>query len=466
MQSTNITQHHNLVSILSRFFDVIAVIFSSLIAFKIRFFETPFSEIPESYILMVVFAALLTIIMFPWFGVYKSWRGGSSIDQLRAVLLAWLVVWVSVIIALFSFKASADYSRIWLGTWFVVAFSVLFIVRWLIYSLLKSFRKRGYNQKKVVLFGAGELGREVIQRLNASKWAGFEVVQVYDDNQELDDTEIAGCKIVADSKNLEQYIQNNQVDEVWIALPLRAEDRVKEIMHELRHCLVNIKLLPDIFGMRLINHSVGEMLGFPIVNLSSTPIDGVNRLIKEIEDKLFSFIILILISPIMLILAIGVKLSSPGPVFYKQTRVGWNGKTFEMLKFRSMPVDVEKDGVIWGGAKNKTTSQFGVFIRKTSLDELPQFFNVLKGDMSIVGPRPERDIFVEKFKDEIPDYMKKHLVKAGVTGWAQINGWRGDTDLNKRIEYDMFYIENWSLWFDLKVILLTVFKGFITEISK
>jgi len=165
----------------------------------------------------------------------------------------------------------------------------------------------------------------------------------------------------------------------------------------------------------------------------------------------------------MVFLAIGVKLSSPGSVFYRQERVGWNGKTFMMFKFRSMPENVEGAGVQWGGAKHKHVTPFGAFIRKTSLDELPQFINVLKGDMSIVGPRPERPMFVEKFKDEIPDYMKKHLVKAGITGWAQINGWRGDTDLTKRIEHDLYYIENWSVWFDLRIILLTVFKGFINK---
>ncbi|HEC05861.1 MAG TPA: exopolysaccharide biosynthesis polyprenyl glycosylphosphotransferase, partial [Thiolapillus brandeum] len=166
-------------------------------------------------------------------------------------------------------------------------------------------------------------------------------------------------------------------------------------------------------------------------------------------------------SPLMIVLAIGVKVSSPGPVFYRQERVGRNGKPFEMLKFRSMPIDTEKNGVQWGGSKDKANTAFGAFIRKVSLDELPQFFNVLIGDMSIVGPRPERTIFVEKFKDEIPDYMKKHMVKAGITGWAQINGWRGDTDLAKRIECDLYYIENWSLWFDLKIIFLTLFKGFV-----
>lgn len=184
-------------------------------------------------------------------------------------------------------------------------------------------------------------------------------------------------------------------------------------------------------------------------------------LCKSILDRTLAFLILLLISPIMLAVAVGVKLSSPGPVFYRQERVGWNGKPFDILKFRSMPADVEKSGVHWGGAQTKQLSRFGKLIRSTSLDELPQFINVLTGQMSIVGPRPERTMFVEKFKSEIPGYMQKHMVKAGITGWAQINGWRGDTDLEKRVECDLWYIENWSIILDLKIIFMTIFKGFI-----
>jgi putative colanic acid biosynthesis UDP-glucose lipid carrier transferase len=185
--------------------------------------------------------------------------------------------------------------------------------------------------------------------------------------------------------------------------------------------------------------------------------------LKRTEDIVLSIIILTLISPIMLIVAIGVKITSPGPIFYRQTRVTLNNKNFGMLKFRSMPTNAEQSGVQWGKSKSKTNTKFGQFIRASSLDELPQFLNVLKGDMSIVGPRPERDIFINKFSQEIPNYMDKHAVKAGITGWAQINGWRGDTSLEKRIEFDIYYINNWTFWFDIKIIFLTIFKGFINK---
>jgi putative colanic acid biosynthesis UDP-glucose lipid carrier transferase len=253
------------------------------------------------------------------------------------------------------------------------------------------------------------------------------------------------------------------LDEIWVMLPLGDTQAIERTLHALRHSAASIRLVPDLLTLRLINHGVTEVMGVPMYDVFASPMTGTNRLLKWLEDKVLSLLILTLISPVMVVVALGVKLNSSGPVFYRQERVGLNNRPFNMLKFRSMPVDVEKDGVHWGGAAEKATTRFGQFIRKTSLDELPQFFNVLLGDMSIVGPRPERPMFVEQFKEEIPDYMKKHLVKAGITGWAQVHGWRGDTDLKTRIEFDLFYIENWSVWLDLKIIFLTVFKGFLNK---
>lgn len=201
-----------------------------------------------------------------------------------------------------------------------------------------------------------------------------------------------------------------------------------------------------------------ELNGVPIISIYDTPLNSVTaRFIKRTEDIVLSSFILLLIWPLMLFISVIIKITSPGPVFYTQTRVGWNGNTFEIIKFRSMPVNIEEDGIIWGNAKNKTINMFGQFIRSHSLDELPQFINVLKGEMSIVGPRPERDVFVEKFRKDIPGYMQKHMVKGGITGWAQINGWRGETSLNKRIEYDLHYINNWSFRLDIKIIIMSLF---------
>jgi putative colanic acid biosynthesis UDP-glucose lipid carrier transferase len=213
-----------------------------------------------------------------------------------------------------------------------------------------------------------------------------------------------------------------------------------------------------------MHHSLSEIAGVPVVNISYSAIDGVNRFVKEAEDYILAAIMLVFASPLMLLIAIGVKLSSSGPALYKQKRVGWNGQEFTMYKFRSMPLEAEKEtGPVWASKMDNRATRFGAFLRQTSLDELPQLFNVLKGEMSLIGPRPERPMFVDKYKDEVPHYMKKHLVKAGMTGWAQVHGWRGNTCLHTRIEHDLYYIENWSLWLDIKIIIMTVFRGLVHQ---
>jgi len=215
--------------------------------------------------------------------------------------------------------------------------------------------------------------------------------------------------------------------------------------------------VPDIYNFTLLHHSMTEIAGLAVINLTDSPLHGVNAVAKALEDLLLAAIFLVLASPLMLAVAIGVKRSSPGPVFYRQERVTWNGERFSMLKFRTMPAGVEAEsGPVWANPAQQRATPFGAFLRRWSLDELPQFINVLRGDMSIVGPRPERPEFVERFKQEIPGYMQKHLVKAGITGWAQVNDLRGDTDLRARIQYDLYYIENWSVWFDLRIIAMTI----------
>ncbi|KEZ78813.1 glycosyltransferase [Salinisphaera hydrothermalis C41B8] len=274
--------------------------------------------------------------------------------------------------------------------------------------------------------------------------------------------DIHNVRVVEYKARTERLARRFDADEVWLCLPLDQQPLIDRVLWDFRHSTITMRLVPNLHGMRLIQHPVTDILGVPMLNLSVSPMHGLSRLMKAIEDRTLALIILTLISPLLLVLAIGVKMSSPGPIFFRQKRMGWNGRNFTILKFRSMPVDVEsKTGAVWAKAGEKRSTRFGGFLRRTSLDELPQFINVLRGDMSIVGPRPERPVFVDQFKDEIPGYMQKHMVKAGITGWAQVNGWRGSTDLTKRIEHDLYYIEHWSIWFDLKIIFLTILKGFV-----
>ena len=263
--------------------------------------------------------------------------------------------------------------------------------------------------------------------------------------------------VVGGPERLAADITTGMIDQVWIALPLRAESRVREILTLLREHAVEIRFVPDIFGFHLLNHSLTEVAGLPVLSLTATPMAGSARLVKALEDYALGAVVFALALPMMTLIALGIKLTSPGPVLYRQARVTWNGEHFEMLKFRTMPVDAERtSGPVWLRRGEARATRFGALLRRLSLDELPQLANVLRGDMSLVGPRPERPEFVEQFRREIPGYMQKHLVKAGITGWAQVNDLRGDTDLARRIQFDLYYIDHWSLWFDLRILALTL----------
>lgn len=436
------------VAYLVRAADGLSIVLAGYLALHVRrVLDLPI-EFPNDlsgYYGLITVAALLFAALPA--EVYRSWRGAQIPSMLAGVSGRWVALVGLMLLWLFVFKASEDFSRVWFLLWTVLSLVILWLERLVVYLFLRALRRRGFNLRHVALVGSGSVAENIKKRLSAAGWSGYQIVLTLPETDPDALAQLEAC----------------EVDEVWLALSFSQEQAIKDALHALRHSTASIRFVPDLLTLRLVNHGMTDVLGIPMYDLSTSPMTGVNQLIKWVEDKLLSTLILVLISPLMLFLALGVKLTSPGPVFYRQQRVGLNNQPFYMLKFRSMPVDTEKEGVRWGGAASKTTTWFGQFIRKTSLDELPQFINVLKGDMSIVGPRPERPMFVEQFKEEIPDYMKKHLVKAGITGWAQVHGWRGDTDLKTRIEYDLYYIENWSLWLDIKIILLTIFKGFVNK---
>ena len=268
---------------------------------------------------------------------------------------------------------------------------------------------------------------------------------------------IDGVPVAGAIEQLATDLLAHPVDQVWIALPLRAEEQIRRCLESLRSTSAVLRFVPDIYSFHLLNHSVGEVAGMPVLNLTDTPLDGAGATWKAIEDYLLGLAITAIVSPLILAIALGVKLSSRGPVLYRQERVTWNGRRFTMLKFRTMPADAEAEsGPVWMRRGEKRTTALGAMLRRFSLDELPQLVNVLRGDMSLVGPRPERPDFVAQFRDRIPGYMQKHLVKAGITGWAQVNDLRGDSDLAQRIQYDLYYIEHWSIWFDLRILALTL----------
>jgi putative colanic acid biosynthesis UDP-glucose lipid carrier transferase len=340
--------------------------------------------------------------------------------------------------------------------WLVGGLAATIILRVSARLMLRALRRRGLNLRHIAIVGAGTLGRTIAERLQAATWAGYSVVGFYDDNAAKIGTEVAGRRVLASPDILAYEIDTGAIDQVWIALPLRADRRIREILSSLRSSSVEVRFVPDIYSFHLLNHSVTEIAGLPVVSLTETPMSGPNRIAKAVEDFVLTTLLLVPLLPLMALIAIGIRASSPGPVLYRQNRVTWNGEHFEMIKFRTMPIDVEAgSGPVWSKPGEHRATRFGALLRRASLDELPQLFNVLRGEMSLVGPRPERPEFVEQFRRQIPGYMQKHLVKAGITGWAQIHDLRGATDLVRRIEYDLFYIENWSVWFDLRILALT-----------
>ena len=439
--------------------DALTVGVTGALAYALRFGEADLLE-PVRYLYALLAGVLLALVVFSELGVYRTWRAGARSAMYGRLLLGWAVMLGMLASLSFFSKTGAGFSRLWFVYWAGIGLVGLILVRLLARELLRILHERGLGVRRVAIIGPPDTVGAVNQRAERLPWAGFKVVALYTPDSPAQQSVPDPLLRTSHLEALAASIDADRIDEIWLTWPMREEARIRQVIELLGDSSVNIRWIPDIFSFRLINHGVTELAGMPMLDLSVTPMSGINRLVKEMEDKVLSGLILLMISPILLVLAIGVKLSSPGPVFYRQERIGWNNRPFMMLKFRSMPVDTEAGGVRWGSAQTKAISPFGRFIRKTSLDELPQFINVLKGDMSIVGPRPERTIFVHQFKNQIPNYMKKHMVKAGITGWAQIHGLRGDTDLAKRIEYDLHYIEHWSVWFDLRIIAQTALKMF------
>ncbi|GAB4255666.1 MAG: undecaprenyl-phosphate glucose phosphotransferase [Methylomicrobium sp.] len=469
MQTTGYAREHAaLLVFFMRLLDAVLIAGSGVGCFywllPIKHFPAFYGWLPPNYATALGVAVLLALWWFPAFNVYRSWRGSGLYAELRPLAAGWLASLVGLVAFIFFTKTANEFSRHWLGLWFLWAFVSMGAARLLLRLVLRQARRRGLNLRHIVLIGDAAKCADIQRRIDAAPWLGLHVVGFFEGRHKSVSFNTVLQKL-GDITHLTAFLEQHRVDQVWIALPLREMDLIESLSRDLEKLAVEVLLVPDLSGWRLLNHSVVEVNGLPLINIAVSPMNERNALLKWLEDKMLASLILLLTSPLLLAIALAVKLSSPGPVLYRQERIGWNGKPFYMLKFRSMPVDADtRHGrPVWGGAQAKRPTRVGAFLRKTSLDELPQFINVLKGDMSIVGPRPERPMFVEQFRHEIDGYMQKHLVKAGITGWAQINGWRGDTCLQTRIEHDLYYIQNWSVWLDLKIIVLTLTRGFVSE---
>lgn len=466
MNQNSITKTYApMFSLILPILDTLTLIACFYLAFYSVFATTQLNTHYQMALLIGLFACW---VILPRAGLYQTWRGKSRITETVTISLALSVIFLLLISIAFFTKTSAHFSRLWLGTWFAASAGLIISYRFMLRTFIRHLRIKGFNLRHTIIIASGDVGLQSIYKIQAAESAGLSIKAIFVDEKEyaayqqlLDSIGLKDKIFIYTQSAVSRFIDQHDVDQLWFALPFSSSESIQDLVSEFEHSTIDISLVPDIFSYRLLNQSVSEVAGLPVINLSTSPIQGKNFIIKTIEDKLLAGIILLIITPVMAIIACGVKLSSPGPILYKQKRLSWNGDAFFMYKFRSMPVNTESStGAVWAKSGEQRATAFGQFLRKTSLDELPQFINVLKGEMSIVGPRPERPVFVDTFKHQVPGYMQKHKVKAGITGLAQVNGWRGDTDLHERIRHDLQYINSWSLWLDVKIIFLTIFKGF------
>lgn len=446
---------------------VIAVSYISawLLKFVSPFFEDSVRSLSfEWYMLALIPLIPAYLILYYAFGLYTPKRVQGRRLEFSNVVKANTVGMLLFIGILFVVLKEINFSRSMLFIFYILNIVLDETVRMVIRYILRKIRKKGLNQKHILLVGYSRAAEEYIDRILQNPQWGYRVRGILDDNVKAGTT-YKGIKVLGRIANLMVFLPENRLDEIAITLGLSEYYRLEEIVALCEKSGVHTKFIPDYNNIIPTKPYTEDLLGLPVINIRYVPLTNTfNMVLKRLMDIGGSIFAIILFSPVMLLAAILVKLTSPGPLIYKQERVGLHNRTFLMYKFRSMEVQPkEEEKKAWTVKNDPRVTGIGKFMRRTSIDELPQLFNILKGDMSLVGPRPERPFFVEKFREEIPRYMVKHQVRPGLTGWAQVNGYRGDTSIRKRIDYDLYYIENWTLGLDVKILIMTIFKGFINK---
>lgn len=440
--------------------DGVLVILSYLLAWVLRFvvFHGDVGLPFKDYCYMLIPLVPYTLFVYFAFNLYTPKRVKGRRLEAGNVIQANVVVWLTIIVCLQIFNKelpiySKEFSRGLLVIFSILNTAAGIMVRNAIRYILWKMRRKGFNLKHILLVGYSRAAEEYIDRIKGNPQWGYEVCGILDDNVGCG-VEYKGIKVIGVCDDLTYILPANELDEIAITLGLSEYSKLEHIVAECEKSGVHTKFIPDYNNIIPTKPYTEDLLGLPVINIRHVPLSNTfNALVKRVMDIGGSIFAIILFSPVMLLTAAAIKLTSPGPLIYKQERVGLHNQTFQMYKFRSMEVqDPSKEKKGWTVKNDPRVTPIGKLIRQTSIDELPQLFNILRGDMSLVGPRPERPFFVEKFREEIPRYMVKHQVRPGLTGWAQINGYRGDTSIRKRIEHDLYYIENWSLGLDLKII--------------
>lgn len=450
--------------------DALVVAASYMLAWYLKF-ASPFSDTDQSigvlpmtqYFQMLYVIVPGYLILYYSFNLYTPKRATVHRYEILNIFQANTVGMV-LLLAGWYLIAQIHFSRSMMAMFYVINIVLTTLGRSLIRMLLQYFREKGYNLKYILLVGYSRATEEYIKRINANPQWGYVIRGILDDSVPSG-TVYKGVKVLGRIGNLLYILPQNKLDEIAITLSLKDYDNLEHIVDLCEKSGVHTKFIPDYNSLFPSRPYTEDLMGLPVINIRYVPLSNtLNWCAKRVMDILVALVGVVVSLPIMVFAAIAVKCTSRGPIIFKQERIGLHNKPFRMYKFRTMEVQKpSQEAKGWTKKNDPRVTKVGKFLRRTSIDELPQLFNILKGDMSVVGPRPERPQFVEQFKEEIPRYMVKHQVRPGLTGWAQINGYRGDTSIKRRIEYDIFYIENWTMSFDVKIMFLTIFKGFINK---
>lgn len=452
--------YHSGISMLQRVIDVV-LICSTLWASRWMYGV----ELPEYSIGLAVLSVVCFLLFAEARGLYASWRVGGLVDEITDLLLAWGMVVVVLVMLAFMTKTSANFSRLAIMTWFVITPFGLVMVRVIVRKSLRALRSAGKNTRTLAIVGANAHGVRLIEKSRNAPWMGMTPLGIYDDAKADEASDIIKPYLKGSVAELIREAKAGGVDYVYIVLPLQDEGRIVELVDAFADTTASVYVVPDMFVSDLLHARWTSFHGIPAISVYETPFMGVDGLVKRTEDVVLGVLFFLIALIPMLIVGIAVKLTSPGAVIFKQRRYGLNGEVVEVWKFRTMSVCEDGNQVTQAKQGDSRITPIGAILRKTSLDEFPQLINVLQGRMSLVGPRPHAVAHNEEYRKLIHGYMLRHKVKPGITGWAQINGWRGETDtldkMEKRVECDLEYIRNWTLWLDIKILWLTLFRGFV-----
>ncbi len=457
-------QHSQLIIVARMIADAVAVAVCWLAAYWIRFnfLDAPkgVPDLGDRFLPLLPVIVISHILIFNWIKLYHPRRVGRVRREAQDIIKAVAVAVVTVIVIDYALPDSNKISRKFLGIYAIVSITCFVLFRVSVRVLLRSARRHGWNQRHAAIIGSGRAAQRLLHALRRNTWTGLAVRYFIDDEHPEDPEaakEVRGLPVRTPLANAAGIIEADPVDSVFIALSPHEAGRLPEILEALQTSMADVRIVPFVSPTFAMRPNISSLDGVPILSLRQTPLYGWNAILKRAFDLTVGSVCLLVAAVPMLAIALAIKLSSRGPVFYRQRRMGLDGREFNMCKFRTMTIDAEADGPVWTQTRPGVRTRIGGFLRRTSLDELPNLFNVLAGEMSLVGPRPERPEFIAQFKEEIPGYMLRHKMKAGMTGIAQVRGYRGDTSLKKRIQHDVHYIRNWSLGLDLRIFLQTVF---------